>query len=284
MTNNSKKSSNKIIKLFLVTTIVILSVIYLDIIYRKIGYNKFENSIIEFAEANKTTIFTIDSLFLQYNAEVIDNSINQDLTDLSISQYTDIGIYINNKSKESNLTNENTVKNLYIDNIDIQVKSEQGDKIFNYKNPLDLGKFRLLENNKNNRIDFNIIYTNDQNTNNNYDEPTFYTDCSNPISLGFINKDIVKNFVASESNENAVSFNGKVLKESGIKIEDIEACISFDIHIKNNLDQDFKTNIKLKTLIDEDDTAIYDGYIIKIYKQLEEGTFLKIPSKFWQGF
>lgn len=270
MANNFKKISNKILILILVITIVVLGVIYADIIYRKIGYNKFEDYIIELAEANKTSIFTIDSLFLQYNAEAIDNSVNQDLTDLSISQYTDIGIYINNKSKESNLTNENTVKELYINNIDIQVKSEQGDKIFNYKNPLNLGKFRLLENNQNGRIDFNIMYTNEQNNSNNYDEPTFYTDCSNPISLGFINKDIVKNFVASESIENKVSFNGKVLKESGIEIKDIEACISFDIHIKNNLNQEFKTNIKLETLIDESDNAIYDGYIIKIYKQLEE--------------
>lgn len=270
MANNFKKISNKILILILVITIVVLGVIYADIIYRKIGYNKFEDYIIELAEANKTSIFTIDSLFFQYNAEAIDNSVNQDLTDLSISQYTDIGIYINNKSKESNLTNENTVKELYINNIDIQVKSEQGDKIFNYKNPLNLGKFRLLENNQNGRIDFNIMYTNEQNNSNNYDEPTFYTDCSNPISLGFINKDIVKNFVASESIENKVSFNGKVLKESGIEIKDIEACISFDIHIKNNLNQEFKTNIKLETLIDESDNAIYDGYIIKIYKQLEE--------------
>ncbi len=276
MANNFKKTTNKFMIILLVIAIAILSVIYTDIIYRKIGYNKFENDIIKLANANKTPIFTIDSLFLQYNAETIDNSKNQDLTDLSISQYTDIGIYINNKSEQDNLTNENTVKELYIDNINIQVNSDQGDKIFNYKNPLNLGKFRSLENNENGRINFNIIYTNEQNNNNNYDEPTFYTDCSNPISLGYINKDIVKNFVASDSNENKVSFNGKVLKESGINLKDIESCISFDIHIKNNLNQKFKTNIKLNTLGDEKDNAIYDGYIIKIYKQLEEDyRFLK---------
>ena len=47
-------------------------------------------------------------------------------------------------------------------------------------------------------VNFNIINTNSENENTDYSNPTFYTDCSNPISLGYLNKDIVTNYAVSK--------------------------------------------------------------------------------------
>ena len=152
----------------------------------------------------------------------------------------------------------NTVKELYIDNISISTKSENGNKILNYKNPLNFGKYQDLEKPTNDRIDFNIVNTNEENENHNYDTPTFYTDCSNPISLGFLNKDLLTNYSVSK-DASSISFNGKVLQEAGINLDDINYTLNFTIHILNNLNQKFSYNMKL----DVDLNGIYDGYTYK---------------------
>ena len=165
---------------------------------------------------------------------------------------------IDNSQSSSELTDENTVKELYIDNISMTAKSQNGTKILNYKNPLNFGKYKDIDQSTNNRIDFKIINTNQENENNNYDEPTFYSDCSNPISLGFLNKNILTNYSISDTAK-TISFNGKVLKEANINLEDINYILNFTIHIVNNLDEKFAYNMKLDVNLD----GIYDGYSYK---------------------
>lgn len=120
---------------------------------------------------------------------------------MSICQYTDLSIYIDNSQSSSELTDENSVKELYIDNIVMTSNVDKGTKILNYKNSFNVGKYTDIKQPENNRIDFKIINTNQENENHNYDEPTFYTDCSNPITLGYLNKDILTNYsVTDDSN------------------------------------------------------------------------------------
>ena len=217
--------------------------------------------ILEIANENENSIFNIQRILLYSSANATSNSENQSLQDMNISQYTDISIYIDNTSTISELTNENTVKQLYIDDISITTKSDIGNKLLNYKSPLDFGKYKNLKEAKDNRIDFNIVNTNEQNENNDYSNPTFYTDCSNPISLGYLNKDIVKNYSISE-NSSSVSFNGKVLQEANVNINDINYSLSFKIHIINNLNQKFLYNMKLDVgLNDDNGGGIYNGYV-----------------------
>ena len=223
--------------------------------------NSFSNEMIEIANENENSIFNIQRILLYSSANATSNSENQSLQDMNISQYTDISIYIDNTSTISELTNENTVKQLYIDDISITTKSDIGNKLLNYKSPLDFGKYKNLKEAKDNRIDFNIVNTNEQNENNDYSNPTFYTDCSNPISLGYLNKDIVKNYSISE-NSSSVSFNGKVLQEANVNINDINYSLSFKIHIINNLNQKFLYNMKLDVgLNDDNGGGIYNGYV-----------------------
>ena len=147
---------------------------------------------------------------------------------------------------------------LYIDNIFLSTQSENGTKILNYKNPLNFGKYQNVEQASNNRIDFKIINTNQENESNNYDEPTFYSDCSNPISLGYLNKDLLTNYSVSD-NSKTISFNGKVLKEANVNLDEIQPTLNFTIHIVNNLGEKFAYNMKLNI----DLTGIYDGYSFK---------------------
>lgn len=224
--------------------------------------NSFANEMIEIANENEKSIFNIQRILLYSSANAIDNSEDNSLEDMSISQFTDISIYIDNTSTISDLTDENTVKQLYIDDISVNLNSSAGKRIVNYKNPLEFGKYKLLKEPSNNRIDFNIVNTNSENENNDYSNPTFYTDCSNPISLGYLNKDIVTNYSVSEE-ASSISFNGKVLQEANVNLEDISYTLSFKIHIVNNLNQKFLYNMNLNVPLNDENGGIYNGYAYK---------------------
>ena len=112
---------------------------------------------IRISDNNENTIFSIQKVVLYSNANAIDNSKDQSLSDVSICQYSDLGISIDNSQSSSELTDENTVKQLYIDNIVMSSKLDKGTKILNYKNPFSFGKYKEIESPINNRIDFVLL-------------------------------------------------------------------------------------------------------------------------------
>lgn len=224
--------------------------------------NQFANDMINISDENEKSIFSVQKVLLYSSASAINNSKDHSLNDLSICQFSDISIYIDNLATISELTDENTVKELYIDNIVITSDADKGTKMLNYKNPLNFGKFQLLNTPENNRIDYTIVNTNSENETHDYNQPTFYTDCSNPITLGFLNKDILTNYAVSQDSS-TVSFNGKILQEANIPIEDINYALNFTIHIVNNLNQEFSYNMKVDVDLNDDNGGIYNGYVYK---------------------
>ena len=212
----------------------------------------FANQMIELTDENENTFFSVQKISIFNSATAVDNSDNLSLENISVSQYTDLSISLDNSQYSSEISPETTIKELYIDNISITPASNKGTQILNYKNPLNFGKFVDLSVPNNGRIDFKIINKNDENENTNYDEPTFYTDCSNPISLGFVNKNILANFSASD-DANVISFNNaKVLGNTGINLEDINYSLSFTIHIVNNSNMKFAYNMALDVKLSDD--------------------------------
>ena len=263
MKKKYKIKNERLVFAILIIVSFVVFLLYHNLVFSVVlARNAFANEMIEIADENENAIFTVQKILLYSNANAIDNSEDQSLKDMSICQYSDISIYIDNTNSISELTDENTIKQLYIDNIVATSNSDIGTKILNYKNPLDFGKFKMFESPKNNRIDFNIINTNSENENNDYSNPTFYTDCSNPISLGYLNKDIINNYSVTQDS-NTVTFNGKVLKEANINIEDINYTLTFKIHIVNNLNQKFVYNMKLDVNLDDANGGIYNGYTYK---------------------
>lgn len=247
----------------LLIALFIIFILYYNFVFSEVfARNAFANQMIEIAGQNENPIFSVQRILLYSSANAIDNSDDLSLKDMSILQYTDISIYIDNLGTISDLTNENTVRELYIDNINIKTNSDMGNQLLNYKNPLSFGKYENLQLAENGRIDFNIVNTNSENENHDYSTPTFYTDCSNPISLGYINKDILTNYAATQDS-NTVSFNGKVLQEANVNLDDIGYNLSFRINIVNNLGQKFVYNMSFDVDLNDANGGVYNGYIYK---------------------
>ena len=258
-----KIKNERLLFAILIIALFFIFILYYNLVFTVVfARNAFTNNMVEIADENEKSIFNIQRILLYSSANAIDNSEDQSLKNMNLCQYTDISIYIDNTSTISELTNENTVKQLYIDNIFMTSTADIGTKVLNYKNPLDFGKYKMIKEPKNNKIDFNIINTNEQNENTDYSNPTFYTDCSNPISLGYLNKDILTDYSVSQDSS-SVSFNGKVLKEANVNLKDINYVLSFKIHIVNNLNQKFLYNMKLDVGLDDENGGIYNGYVYK---------------------
>ena len=252
--------NHKIVFTILILILCILSLLYYDLIFRNsYAKDEFSNQVVQIAEQNENPIFKIQKIIVYSSANAIDKSENESLQDLSILQYSDIAIYLDNTSTVQDITNQTTVKELYIDNISISAGSDKGYQYVNYKNALDFAKYKEIEEPNSDKIEYNIVNSNDQNSNTDYSKPTFYTDCSNPITLEYMNQDIVTNY-ATSSDANTISFNGKVLQEAGIDLNDINYTLNFSINIVNNLNEKFICPIRLKVDLSGNDGGIYKGY------------------------
>ena len=228
----------KIIFYIFIAIIILLVLLYGNIIYKNIKRYNFAKDMINIVEKNEKPIFSVEKIYLCSSANVIDNSVEKNLQDLSIYQYADIAIHINNRKNIEELTNKNTIKQLYIDNISLEASSDIGEKSLFYTNSLNIGQNTDFQNAvATDRIDFNIIYTNSDNNMADYSKPTFYTDCSNPITLKYLNNNIVKGYKMNE--DSSISFDGKLLKKVGIPVDDIKCNIKFRVNIINNNEEKF---------------------------------------------
>ena len=253
--------NTKIVFIVLILLLIFCILSYSYLFYVSYSKDEFVNQSIKIAEGNELAVFKISKILLFSSGNAIDNSSNRSLQNLDICQYTDISIYIDNTSSISDLTTQNTVKELWIDNINITTSNPGvGSPILNYKNPNSSGIFENLNLASNNRIDFNIINTNEQNETADYSQPTFYTDCSNPISLGYINKGIVKNYSINDST-NSVIFNGKILEQTGVNLDDIGFNLKFDVHIKNYDDDLFVYHANMDIPLNTENKDILGGYL-----------------------
>ena len=206
----------------------------------KIEYTELST---KFIEENQEPVFRIGQIILYSSANAVDNS-NGNLKDIDISQFTDIELYIDNKTKGDELTPENTISELYVDKIKVTSDSNDGEKIFNYKNPLMCGKYTELQSHTEGGILFNVVNSNDNNRKANYDEPVFYTDCSNPISFGYINKNILTGCEVT-ANNGSISFDGSILKNANIDLDELKSSINFTIYLRNNYDEEFVCNVTI---------------------------------------
>ena len=246
---NKKISVKKVILPLMMVILLLMIIIWGIIIHKHICKGVFANEMEEIIAKNQSPTFSIDKIYLCSSANAIDNTAEQKLDNLGIYQYTDIAVYLNN-NKEEGLTDKNTIKELYIDDIDLKLDYNIGKTSLVYTNLLKIGSKEELNqmvlNSKNiqkDKIDFKIVNTNEQNNEANYDEATFYADCSNPISLKYINE-ISTEYTVSK-NSSAV-FDGSILGKVGIKPEDINAQIKFRINIINNKDEYYSNYVNFR--------------------------------------
>ena len=296
------KRKEKYILLVLLILIIVLLFLGGRIISKNIKAKRFASQEFKVYENNQEQVFKIEKIIVCSSAGAIDLSEKQNLQDLNIYQYTDIAVYIDNGEE---LSNKNTIKELYIDNISLEGPNDIGQKSLNYKNINKLGLkkdaikkdnqsdgiFSSLNNNtntsnsidvgsiatnetdnttedvdneqenqdniQNERIDFNIVYTNEENDSANYNNPTFYTDCSNPITLEYLNNDIVTHYKMDENK--TIAFDGSILKEAGVDLQTLNCKVKFKINIVNNMNQKYSCWINFAIPLDD----IYEGTTLK---------------------
>ena len=73
------------------------------------------------------------------------------------------------------------------------------------------------------------------------------------------------------SNNGSIKFDGSILKSANIDLKEIEPNISFNIYIKNNLNESFICNVSINVdLSTNANEGIYTGYLFTILNTNEE--------------
>lgn len=337
---NGKRPRNVKRKLFIAIVLFIIAfVLFRHIMIVKIANEKFAKQASEFYKLNAQTVFSIDKIYMYSSANAIENKDNRPVWNLNLYQYTDIAIYINNRS-EDKLTYENSIKSLYIDNIKF-TELKKGTPSLYYKNVNEFGKSiyskaiedssssiqqqvvntpqpqneeineEELEQEQNNenestpqeeqeenqtqiedittirkqavekkqqekitdKLEFAILNDGDID----YIKPQLYTDCSNPITLEFVNDNIKENQIISDI-KNEIIYDGNLLRRSGVVLNDIACTLSFNITLINYYDQKFVANVYVDIPLEDTNTGdnIYKGKFVKTLENTNLTKFFRL--------
>ncbi|MBR3163414.1 MAG: hypothetical protein IKF17_04890 [Clostridia bacterium] len=249
------------IKYILVLSVLIILFLFLGYTVSRAYINKasFEKDVLEIAEKNEEPIFSINNitLFSSCNSKSEIQS-NSTLKLSNLYQYTDIAIFITPVDK--NLTSKNTLKDVYIDNVNFVSSPSEGTPNLYYKN---INKFATSEYSEDNKIENNLHYKISSEENEDLNMPILYNNCANPIALCYVNSNIKNDFTLPDAFSQ-ITYDGSLLKKCGITLGSISCSFSFDIHITNNLGQDFICPVYIEIPLDlEDGTSIYDGKVLQ---------------------
>lgn len=252
--NLSKKEF--ILTIITVILFIIVFILCYLLFYKYVLKRNFENSVLDFSSKNEKTVFEIKDITFFSNCDVKNKSASSsNFTIENLYQYTDMAIFLT--SPENNKTFENTLKNVYIDNIKFTKTPTLGTPSLYYKNISNFAKSDIIDSNLiNNRLDFNITSDDEANL----DKPTLYNNLANPIVLSYVNSNIKTDYTITDTSS-PITYDGTLLKKCDVLLSSIESSISFDIYITNNLDQEFKCSVYLDIPLDTDNETIYDGKV-----------------------
>ena len=262
---DTNKKALQLLSLLLAILIVCI-IIYIFFIENFFIKKSFEKDNVNFSNLNETIPFSLNKIILFSSATANTNNINQSVLSLNISQYCDIGIYINNTDKENT-----SIQSLYISNISIS-NPELGTPCLYKKKVEDLGKCSFDENSiVQDEFYFNVI---DSNTEINYDNYEIYNNGTTPISLGFYNKDIKSDFLIDDSE---IEYNGTLLNRASIPLTSLKCNVSFRVNIITNLDEQYICNVSFDIPFKDEKNSIYnDGYFTKEISGKEISKFVRI--------
>lgn len=252
----------KLLKTLFIILLLTLSIylFYNFIFIKYLNKYKLENSSIKINENTQNSPFEISKVIMYSSgyAENQNTTFQQSSWILNILQYSDIAIYI--KHSEDELDTSNSVKKLYIDNINFS-NPKLGSASLYYLDSLNFGTANIDKNYKlDNPLEFTVL--NDENKNNSIQSntPVFFTDCSNPITLKYVNESVKEDYSIT-SNE-PVFFDGRLLKMASLSLDDLQANINFTIHIESNDNKNYFYDLSLPVILENDNSSIYDGSIL----------------------
>lgn len=272
-----KKSNNLNKKTIILSCCFIISIIILyfliSFVSKKITtkYN-FENDIASSYEEISDNTFSIDKIVLYSSASGVSNETSRDLWNLNIYQFTDIAIYFKNTD---NFNSKNTIKNLYINNVNFTTSPERGNPSLYYKDIKDFATPEYISENKiEDAKEFNIIDSDDEIDTS---KPDFYNTYQTPLTLSFVNENIKENAIIPNTNT-PLEFNGSLLSKSNISLNSISCSLSFDINIVNNLDEKFVNRVNISIPLQDEGNNIYNGFIKKNLTNIPNSNFFKLKE------
>ena len=256
--SNFKNLDKKKIILTIITIILFIIVLILCylLLYKYVLKRNFENSALDFSDKNQETIFEINNVTFFSSCDAKNKSASSsNFTLENLYQYTDMAFFITSPKEEKNL--ENTLKSVYIDNINFTKLPTLGTPSLYYKNIYNFAKSDIIDSNLiNNRLDFNISSEDETSL----DTPTLYNNLANPIVLSYANNNIKTDYTITNTNS-PLTYDGSLLKKCDILLNWIRSSISFDIYITNNLDQEFKCTVFIDIPLESEEESIYDGSV-----------------------
>ena len=238
---------------FLILFILIIIFLFLGYTVSRGYINKvaFEKDILSLAQKNEETIFTINNITFfsssDSNSEIQSNS---SLKLNNLYQYTDIAIFLTPLGE--NLTYKNTLKDVYIDNINFSKSPTDGTASLYYKN---INKYATSEYNEENLIENELHFNISSEENEELSLPILYNNCANPITLCYVNKNIKTDYTLPDAFTQ-ITYDGSLLKKCGVPLSSIACSFSFDIHITNNIDQEFICPIYIEIPLEQKERNI----------------------------
>jgi len=237
--NNRDKKVNIVSKLIFTIFLTVILIAILIFTIKNYEINKqFAKEIEKFANLNNKTVFSIDKMTLYSSGFATKNQENKPVWNLNIGQFTDISLKINNRSHENGVSYENTIKNLYIDNIKYN-NATIGNQSLHYKY---LGDFGRVTANESNRINDKLVYDVVKSGEIDLTEPKIYANADNPIILEYVNSNLKINEIISDTNTEVI-YDGTLLKNTNIPLDKMKCTLSFTIHIINYYNQEYRATV-----------------------------------------
>lgn len=246
-------------KILIIITMILFAIVFFlsYLLFNKYVLKKnFENDMLSFANKNENIIFDIDKIVLFSNCDAKNKT--SSLTNFTIEnlyQYTDIALFIKSSSDEKNV--KNTLKSVYIDNINFNSYPQAGEPKLYFKSLNNFAKSDILDENLiTDNFNFNIT----SNDNADLNLPILYNNLANPITLSYVNSNIKSDYTITDTSS-PITYDGSLLKKCNVSLESIACNLSFDIYITNNLDEEYKCTVYIDIPLETEDKSIYDGNI-----------------------
>lgn len=205
-----KNLSKKEFILTIITVILFIIVFILCylLFYKYVLKRNFENSVLDFSSKNEETVFQIKNIVFFSNCDAKNKSASSsNFTIENLYQYTDMALFITSPNGEKTL--ENTLKSLYIDNINYTKRPELGEPNLYYKNINNFAKSDIIDNNLiTDRLDFEITSEDEANL----DIPILYNNLANPIVLSYVNSNVKTDYTLTDTST-PITYNRNFIKK-----------------------------------------------------------------------
>lgn len=192
--------NKKNIKIILTCVIVLLIAFLFFLIYLVI-LNLKSNNLYEFNFASNNTdkIFSINKCVFFSSCDTKNKTASaSNFTIENLYQYTDMAFFINNNNTE--LSKENTLHSLSINNIQINEYPSIGEPTMYYKNVNNFAKSDIIDSNLiNDQLDFTISSNNEED----FSSPILYNNCANPIVLSYVNSNIKTDYTMLDTRNSS---------------------------------------------------------------------------------